>query len=303
MINQKRVAIELPLPIDAQSHRLTPEGLDILMGKLKSIVRDTPELKTVQSKAYKELKPFLVDGLVIAIKCTSILINRGVEDDGIESDTYNLLAGNFNQSGNRNPIMQAALREARTVYKKGGTDDFDIKADFEDGKGNVQLKYSDIHPDDVKGVDGIPMSPEDTSKVLDDIEGREDLTEDQKVADVTTNDGGRIRFDKVQLTVVFYKANGEVAARIPLAPKETWRRVIVDFFVAFFKGAWNFVRHPIKTSRKIGSNIKGWFKKDKPVVTGLVHSKAKVPVKEKDTKTVTTETDTKTVEENAVPAT
>lgn len=296
----RQIKIELPLPVDSKTNRITCDGLDILMNKIKSVVRDTPEIKSIQSKAYKDIKPFLVDGLVIAIKCTSILINRGVDDGGIEADSYNLLSGNFNQLAKKNPILQNALRDARIKYKKEDTNDFQVKADFNDGKGEVTINYGSLHPKDIGGVADIPLSPSDTSKVLDDLEGKEEVTEDQKIADVTTHDGGRIRFDKEQLTVVFYKRDGSVAARIKLAPKETWRRVVVDFFVAFAKGVWNTIRHPIKTGRKIKENFKSWFAKKE--VENKPAPKPKEKVIEKTTEKEVTKVE-KTEDDSNVVAT
>lgn len=259
---------QVPFILDKEKDRITPESVEVLHQYLKTELRKLRKLgaKNTASPQFLKTKPaFVAIGLQLC-KATSILIRRGEEKDGVAGDDNNILSGNYNQLGSDNPFMQEVLKEARLAYKKSGTDDVEVAwKDPKTGKTTTCL-YSTICPSDFEATKDNPVSAvfddQNASAVLDDISGKdkETLTEDQKVVDSTTKDGGRVRWDKENMTIQFYHSDGTKLAPIALAPQNTWRRVIVNFVLAVLRGVWQTVRHPIETARKVGNSISTKFK-------------------------------------------
>ena len=263
--------IEFPSIVDLSTMGITVEKYHELMDNIKSKIRNS-KAKTVNSNEWKQLKPAFDEALLVAIKATSILLRRGEDNDGLDTDEYNLIQGNFNQLGRQNPLVQSSLATARAKWKKEGSDDFEIVYQ-EEGKKPGKVLYSSLNPKDMEAIKDIPLSPQDTAKLLDDNEGKDadTLTEEQKRVDVTTNDGGLMRWDKENMTVQFYYPDGTKACKIALAPQNTWRRVVVNFFITLFKGIWFGISHPIQAAKNVGN----WVSSK---VGGLFTSKEKKAV-------------------------
>ena len=260
---------QVPFILDKEKDRITPESVEVLHQYLKTELRKLRKLgaKNTASPQFLKSKPaFVAIGLQLC-KATSILIRRGEEKDGVAGDDNNILSGNYNQLGSDNPFMQEVLKEARLAYKKSGTDDVEVAwKDPETGKTTTCL-YSKICPSDFEATEDNPVSAvfddQNASAVLDDISGKDKdtLTEDQKVVDSTTKDGGRVRWDKENMTIQFYYGDGTKMAPIALAPQNTWRRTVVNFVLAILRGVWQTVRHPIETARKVGRKFMSLFSK------------------------------------------
>lgn len=171
--------------------------------------------------------------LKVACEITTTLIN----DNNLDTDKYNLLNCKTKSFGSQNDLCNGLLKEIKEERKV----DAEIKKEVnpEDPENNKPFTE-----DQVANIQANPK--------LSDPESHE--------VEETTQDGGRMKFDKVAFTITVYLDNG-TAKVIQLAPEGSWRQTVAKWLIIFFDSVAVAV-NTVKETFKTGFNrFTGLFKK------------------------------------------
>lgn len=171
--------------------------------------------------------------LKVAVDITTTLIN----DNNLDTDKYNLLSCKTKSFGSHNDLCNELLKEIK-----------------EERKVDAEIK-KEVNPEDPEN--NKPFTEEQVANIqanpkLSDPESHE--------VEETTQDGGRMKFDKVAFTITVYLDNG-TAKVIQLAPEGSWRQTVAKWLIIFFDSVAVAV-NTVKETFKTGFNrFTGLFKK------------------------------------------
>lgn len=195
---------------------LGPSG-EIIPASIDDIVKTIQEMVTekgfvLNSAIYRKTAPLVEAYLDSACQATVLLLQKGAGNGGIDSDKYNLLDCKATDFGAKNGIVNNML--TRLAKKRKAADDAKAAKALAEGK-EVE-----------------PLSMEEKAKLV--AEPIKDNAPSEK-ADITTTDGGRFVFDKVNYKITLYFTDG-TTKELSMAPQGTWRNTALNWIVAFCRG-------------------------------------------------------------------
>lgn len=171
-----------------------------------------------------------------AVSVTTQLIN----DNILQEDKYNVLSCKTKSFGTKNSLANELLREIKE-----------------------ELKEDAAMASEATGEDSAPFNPDQVANIQSEPV-KDDA--DTHIVDETTNDGGRMEFDKVNFQIRVHLLDGNIRI-IDLTPDGSWRQTIARWLVMFFDMVAASGRK-IKRAFSNGlSTVTGWFKKkEQPAV-------------------------------------
>ena len=204
-----------------------PATLDDLVKQIKKAILHKEYV--VGSKTYNANYPIVRGYLQSACLCTIELLQRGLENNGLDTDRYLLLTAATKSFGTKNAHINEILKDLAEERAQDTKDKFDLEMDD--------------NPED-------PLSDEERAKLLAEPTGDKDTHEVQ----ITTKDGGDLKINKQEGTVTVKNIDGtEQTANIPKL--ETWRKTATAWIKAFFEHFKNRVGSTVETITNFLSNL------------------------------------------------
>lgn len=206
MKNQKAVKVQTSKVL-GKNGEVIEATLDDIVKQIKKAILNREYV--MGSKTYQTNLPLVKGYLSSAYACTVELIQRGKENGGMDEDKYNLLTAKTKSFGTKNEHINDLLTEI-------------IEERAQDAKDRHELDM-DENPEQ-------PITEEEQAKLL----AEPTADPDTHVVDVTTKDGGELKFDKNKAEVTITNTDGTTQT-VAMSKLETWRKTAMAWISALCK--------------------------------------------------------------------
>lgn len=206
MKNQKAIKVQTSKVLGPNGE-VIPATLDDIIKQVKKVILDRNYV--IGSKTYQTNFPIVKGYLQSACLCTIELIKRGAEKGGLDEDKYNLLTAKTKSFGTKNDHINGILAELAEERAQDAKDKVDL--DMDDNPEN-------------------PITDEEEAKLL----AEPTADPDTHVVDITTKDGGELKFDKQSGEITIKNEDGTTQT-VTMSKLETWRKTAMAWISAFIE--------------------------------------------------------------------